>query len=381
MKSVHDLGVGLAGTALYEMVVARHSGAWDAAHTSAKALASWIVDSHPPAASLYHGVPAVAYVLQTADHRLYANALQAMDREVATIVERRLASAYARMDSGRPPRMREFDLISGLTGIGAYLLHRNSTGLLEQVLAYLVRLLTEPTTVEGQQLPGWWAHDSPRGRYDEDWPQGHANFGLAHGVAGPLALLALCARSGTVTVSGLDNALDEGCRVLTSWARPLNGGGSGWPETLGTGPFLCGPLPGVRPGRPSWCYGTPGIARALQLAALARNDAAAQRCAEQSLLTCITDHRQLSRIRDATVCHGWAGLLLAAERIAADAGKDAIKLELPHLYNRLTDYMVRQEIPKGTGLLTGADGVLLALHTLNPARPADAAWETCLLLN
>ncbi|MEU9209239.1 hypothetical protein AB0D27_15110 [Streptomyces sp. NPDC048415] len=82
-----------------------------------------------------------------------------------------------------------------------------------------------------------------------------------------------------------------------------------------------------------------------------------------------------------TVCHGWAGLLLAAERIAADASNDAIKLKLPRLYSRLSDCMVRQEIPVGTGLLTGADGVLLALHTLNPSHPVDVVWETCLLLN
>ncbi|MDQ8708229.1 lanthionine synthetase C family protein [Streptomyces sp. LHD-70] len=374
------MGAGIAGTALYEMLLARRSGVWEPAHASAKALASRPVTANPSSAGLYYGAPAVAYVLQASGNPAYAPTLDAMDHQVATLVDRRLSAAYARMASGRPARLREFDLISGLTGIGAYLLRRNSTSLLQQVLSYLVRLITEPVTVDGYAVPGWWASDSPRGRYDEAWPLGHANFGLAHGIAGPLALLGLSHRAG-VTVAGADEALDEGCHVLTRWARPLRGGGTGWPETLGLVPYLRGPLIEVRPGRPSWCYGTPGIARSLQLVAQAGNNKTAQHFAEQTFLSCLTDSRQLSRIRDTTVCHGWAGLLLSADRVAADACLDGFDRELVRLHSQLSDCIVRHEIPEGPGLLTGADGVLLTLHTLSPSRPLDPTWQTCLLLS
>ncbi|MDI3409448.1 lanthionine synthetase C family protein [Streptomyces cavernicola] len=381
MNNLHDLGSGIAGTALYDAVLARHGDMWEAAHTSVKALASQPVDTHPVTANLYQGLPAVAYVLQTAGHNGYASTLDALDRKIDILVEQRLEAAYARMASQRPPRMREFDLISGLTGVGAYLLHRRRADTLTNVATYLARLLTEPVIVDGQPVPGWWAHDSPSGRYDDGWPLGHANFGIAHGVAGPIALLALCARSGIVQLPELQEALAEGCAVLSRWARPLDGGGTGWPETLDLQAFLRGPRSGEAPGRPSWCYGTPGIARALQLAAAACENPPARQLAERALISCITDDGQLALLEDATVCHGWSGLLLTADRIAADASHDAIAHKIPALRERLIAHTVRHGIPDGPGLLTGAAGTLLTLHTLAPTRPVDPVWETCLLLN
>lgn len=53
----------------------------------------------------------------------------------------------------------------------------------------------------------------------------------------------------------------------------------------------------LRPARPSWCYGTPGLARARQLAGLALRDLARQEAAEHALAStrCSTTpmtHRQ-----------------------------------------------------------------------------------------
>lgn len=69
----------------------------------------------------------------------------------------------------------------------------------------------------------------------------------------------------------------------------------------------------VGPQRPSWCYGTPGLARAQQLAALALTDPRRQQLAEHALAGYVSDVRQLSQLRDASVCHGWAGLRHATQ--------------------------------------------------------------------
>jgi hypothetical protein len=55
-------------------------------------------------------------------------------------VRKRLAAAHERIDRRQLPALSKFDPISGLTGLGVYLLHRNDDGLLRDVLAYLVRL-------------------------------------------------------------------------------------------------------------------------------------------------------------------------------------------------------------------------------------------------
>ncbi|MFE6894815.1 lanthionine synthetase C family protein [Streptomyces sp. NPDC057694] len=377
--SVDDLGGGFAGTALYEMVYARAGGNWKAAHVAAKALNAQPVTAHPQHANLYRGAPAVAYVLHTAGHRAYARALAELDAEVVAIAADRLQAAEHRMYSRVPPSMLEYDLISGLTGLGAYLLHRGRDNVLEQVLRYLVRLITEPLTVDGQQVPGWWASTDPRGAPGtEQFLRGHANFGVAHGFTGPLALLALARRTG-YTVAGHDQALAEGIAHLTRWAQPLNGGGTGWPECLPLDTFLKGPTSGADPGRPSWCYGTPGIGRALQLAALAVHDDPARRLAEGAVFEAVTDPRQLAQLDDIALCHGWAGLLLAADRIGSDAVAPDITAQLPVLRARFGDLLVRHEIPENGGLLSGNAGVLLTLHSLDAAHPIG--WETCLLLD
>ncbi|WP_327326636.1 lanthionine synthetase C family protein [Streptomyces sp. NBC_01210] len=378
----HDLGRGLAGTIVHQAAVAQSSGNWEMAHTTAKAMAGQPAAVDPASASLYRGAPAMAFALHTAGHHAYRPALDGLDDALATLVNARLSDAHRRMDTGRPPRMQEYDLIGGLTGLGAYLLRRGTRpDVLDGVLHYLVQLFQKPVTVHGQQVPGWWTSDSPSGQPDTAWPEGHGNFSTAHGVAGPIALLALCTRAGH-TVQGQRDTLEQACSLLEEWSQRLPDGGTAWPETVTLDMWLSGPPPLAHPGRPSWCYGTPGIARALQLAALACNRTDTQRHAENALTSCATDPEQLARITDSTVCHGWAGLCLAVDRAAADTTPgSALSRLLPSLRARFATHVAQQALPDAAGLLTGADGILLTLHTLNPARPVASGWETCLLLN
>ncbi|MFZ4179880.1 lanthionine synthetase LanC family protein [Streptomyces sp. R02] len=245
-----DLGTGPAATALHEMVVARTTGDWTKAYAAAKAMTSQPITADPASTNLYRGAPAVAHILHTAGHRAYARALTDLNAETVAIVTHRLDAAHRRMDKGHPPRLREYDLISGLTGFGAYFLYRAVDRALGAVLRYLVRLLTEPLVVDGHQVPGWWAATGPSDTLETgEFAYGHANFGLAHGVAGPLALLALARRAGH-TMAGQDDALAAGITHLTSWAQPFKGGGTGWPECLRWTPTGTDPSPTLPPPAP-----------------------------------------------------------------------------------------------------------------------------------
>jgi len=378
----HDLGRGLPGSVVYQGVLAQGSGQWETAHHVARTMASLPAAAHPESAGLFHGAPAVAFALHTAGHPAYGSALERLDEALAVLVAARLSAADERMSAGQPPRMREYDLISGLTGLGAYFLHRRSSPeSLRGVLRYLVRLLQAPVTVEGHQVPGWWTRDSPTGRPEDTMSAGHGNFGMAHGVAGPVALLALASRAGH-TVPGQLETLAASCQLLEQWAQPASEGGAAWPETVSLETWLKGPTPQFRAGRPSWCYGTPGIARALQLAALACGRESSRTRAEALLAACLSDVTQLVRVTDGTICHGWAGVCLVAHRAASEAHADSpLRRTLPRLRAQFAAYLAHNPVAEGAGLLTGADGVLLTIHTLFPSHPVSSAWETCLLLN
>jgi hypothetical protein len=337
------------------------------------------VTAKPDAAGLYRGVPAVAFALQAAGHDGYAASLSTLDRHVAVLARHRLACAHERIDRAELPFMGEFDLISGLTGIGSGLLHRHSHGnLLEQVLAYLVRL-TEPIRRDGDLLPGWWCRTGPRGQTVARWRDGHGNLGLAHGISGPLALLATAMRRG-ITVSGHAEAIERIATWLDSW-RCGAGSAVWWPGVISRSEWRTTTARQRGPQRPSWCYGTPGLARAQQLAALALADPRRQRAAEDALAGCVRDEEQLALLRDASVCHGWAGLVHTARRAAADATEDSsLAQTLPGLDAHLHDHLHRHGLPAGPGLLEGRAGIELVQLAQAANTAPVTRWDACLLL-
>ncbi|MDT3443609.1 MULTISPECIES: lanthionine synthetase C family protein [unclassified Pseudofrankia] len=375
-----SLGDGAPGIALKHIARARAGDAgWKPVHHLASAMTHAPVNAHPDTASLFQGAPAVAYALHTADHPAYRAALTTLDKAIATMIRHRLDAAHQRIDDGQRPQAREYDLISGLTGLGAYLLHRGRDGdLLRDVLAYLVRL-TSPVPVDGRGLPGWWATGSPDRRVSSRWNAGHAGFGMAHGIAGPLALLAITMRQGIVVARQAD-ALHTVVAWLDQW-RTSQGKTAWWPEVIDHDEARAGSVTHPGPHRPSWCSGTPGIARAQHLAALAVGDQQRARGAARALAGCLTDERQLAHLTDAGLCHGWAGLLLTARRTAADTDTDELAAAVSAAETRMHSHLHDQGQPAGEGLLDGAAGIALANAAMDAtAVPALPGWERCLLI-
>ncbi|CAI7979103.1 lantibiotic biosynthesis protein [Frankia sp. Hr75.2] len=378
-QTAQSLADGAAGIALLHAERAHASAEhWESVQTWLTATTASPV-SVAKNSSLFAGAPAVAFALHTAARqtRRYTTARTALDQAVTTIAHRRIDAATARIDRGEPGRFTEYDVISGLTGIGAHLLtHTPGNDALGRILTYLVRLTT-PLNVDGQELPGWWcSHDPSQGNAPE-FAGGHANLGMAHGAAGPLALLALAARAG-IRVDGQTDAINTLCAFYDRW-RQDTPGGPFWPQWI-TRADQHTAAPGQPvPGRPSWCYGTPGIARALQLAGLATDDTARQNAAEQALAVCLADSIQLAHLTDAGLCHGWAGLYQTAARAAADATTDTFTRHLPTLAASLL-LSALSTGGQGDGLLEGDTGIALVLHGVATGVPVTG-WDTCLLIH
>ncbi|MGH8920469.1 MAG: lanthionine synthetase LanC family protein, partial [Actinomycetes bacterium] len=210
-----SLSNGAAGIALLHIAYAQMGiGGWDTAHQWVTAMTRSPVVADPDACGLFRGAPAVAFVLRVAARPEYTAALRILDGHIATLTRRRLDRAHERIERGQPPELREYDLINGLTGIGVYLLHQHDgDDLLREILSYLVRLASKPVIVEGQRLPGWWTGNGPADQPAHDWPGGHSNLGLAHGIAGPLALLASTLTRGII-VTGQIVAVQRICAFL-----------------------------------------------------------------------------------------------------------------------------------------------------------------------
>ncbi|MFI6295953.1 lanthionine synthetase C family protein [Nonomuraea sp. NPDC050790] len=351
------------------------TGDWKIAHAHIRQATASPIDSAPHA-GLYYGAPAIAFVLHTAStgNPRYQAAARTLDKHVARLTQRRLATAAERMRRRVPAAFAEYDLFRGLTGIGALLLLRApGSDLLGAVLTYLTAL-TRPRRVDGVELPGWWVDHDPDPLLPT--PGGHINLGLAHGAAGLLALLSLASLR-DCSVPGQRDAIEALDRWFDRW-RQDTAEGTWWPQWITGDDLRTGRTAQTGPGRPSWCYGTAGIARAQQLASLATDDPVRRGVAEKAMAECLTG-QHLAKITDPGLCHGMAGVYQTAYRASLDAATPVIGHRLPALAAALTQHAAA-DLDDAEGLLDGPAGVSLALETARHTTARRPGWDACLLI-
>ncbi|MEY9875737.1 hypothetical protein ABH931_005241 [Streptacidiphilus sp. MAP12-33] len=376
-----SLAGGASGIALLHLVRARTGhGDWATARTWISAAVNGQV-SAAANANLYFGAPTLAYLLHHAvdAEPRYAPLLRKLDTATVTVTRRRLAAAHHRIDRQQRPPMEEFDLIQGLTGLAAYHLARHPDhDITHDTLAYLVRLTQPVARAERDELPPWWMDVAPSGAIDHpNYPDGHGNFGMSHGISSTLAVLAQALLADR-RVPGHTEALVRICAWTDAWRQGTDTV-PWWPGQITAEQAHEGTVhPDLNP-RPSWCYGVAGTARAQQLAALALQEPERARIAEAAVLAALTNPVQLDQLSEPGLCHGVAGLLHCAGRIAATSGNTRIAARLPVLALRLN----RTLQPAGSNpeLLDGTAGAALALHTLGTGYSTPAPhWDTFLAL-
>lgn len=351
-------------------------------HGDEATMHSWLVEAvrEPVSAGnnadLFHGSPALGFVLHTAAAATgrYRRALTAVDDRTIAITRARLTAAHARIDRGDQPSMHECDLVHGLAGLGVYHLRRwPDRPITADVLAYLVRLV-QPLPGAADGLPPWWLSTGLNGAPSLEYPHGHGNFGVSHGISGAIALLSLAILR-DLPVAGARAAL-AGLVAWTDQWRHANIDTPWWPGYITLDHVRCADQP-KRP-RPSWCYGIGGTARAQQLAGMALRDPARQSVAETAMIAALRDPAQRALLPGIGLCHGKAGLLQAAWRMAMDAQNPHLADELPHLTAQLTDQLTSGPVGDPE-LMDGAAGAALALHTAGTSTIASD-WDTFLLL-
>jgi hypothetical protein len=327
------------------------------------------------------GTAFAAWMLSRGGTR-YRRLLAALD---AAILPQATATAAGLAAQRGGVSVGQYDVISGLTGTGAYLLARRDDPAAAEELA---ALLTSLVALGGEDdgLPRWY---SPPHLLDEymlqSYPSGNLNCGLAHGIPGPLGLLALAYQAGVI-VPGQAEAIDRiaawlaGHTVTDEW-------GVNWP----TGVALDTPDRAEGSSRSAWCYGGPGVARALWLAGVALDQIRIRDLAVQAMEAVYRRPPAARRIDSPTFCHGVAGLLQITLRFAHDTGLPQFQEAARALTRQLLDLRepetllgyrsIEQEGRRvdQPGLLDGAPGVALVL--LAAAGGVEPGWDRIFLLS
>ncbi|MBV9026710.1 MAG: lanthionine synthetase C family protein [Streptomycetaceae bacterium] len=411
MAPAHSLTEGLAGTAVLFAEMGRQDPqAQRRAHAHLSAAVELMPASGPSGEGLWGGLPslaAAALTAATAPHH-YRGMLATLDERILHRTRVLLSAEQARLETGLPlTTVAAFDAIGGLTGVGRYLLgghvlagHDAHRDMVAAICRYLVRL-SEPISARGTALPGWYTLPADQQAEQGPFPPGVIDAGAAHGIAGPLSLLATARRAG-ITVPGHEEAASRIAEWLLQRQRNDEYGcywkGKTSPEEELNGP--CGGPPLDRVG--SWCYGTTGIARALQLAGRTFSRPEWERSAVAAQRAVFEHPPERLELPDASLCHGLGGLLTGTVLIARDSGDPLLTArasELAQSVVALFDPGYRfgyQHIPlsdSGTvvadrpGLLEGAAGVVLALReyattdTTGDREPGALGWTALLMLD
>jgi hypothetical protein len=252
------------------------------------------------------------------------------------------------------------------------------------VLESLVALVAEPPAVPRWFTPPEFIPDETTASH---YPHGNLNCGLAHGIPGPLAVMAMALEAGSGDMDGLRRATADASAWLVAHRRH-DEWGVNWPAMVSL------PEPPADPDAPSrtaWCYGSPGVARSLWLAGRALGDTSLQALAVEAMEAVYRRPVPVRNIDSPTFCHGVAGLLQVTLRFWHDTRFDAFARAAAELAGQLLDSYDPDHTLLGfrhlepgrnavdqPGLLDGAPGVALAL--LAAATDVEPVWDRLFLL-
>jgi class I lanthipeptide synthase len=340
----------------------------------------------PMEAALFGGFVGIGWAVEHVGRNLRAGTADAAlaeaaiapdegDDPLASIDEALLTA----LESGAA--LGDFDLVSGLTGIGVYALERLPRPAARECLRLVVDRLADRAESDRGGL-AW--RTPPDGMPSGVRKVGPYDLGAAHGVPGVIALLG------------------QACAWDVAAARALLEGAVSWllaqrldPDGPGCFAATAGPGGGRQPARLAWCYGDAGIAATLLVAARAAGEAAWASEAIAIGRTAAERSDEGSGVRDAGLCHGAAGLAhiflrlhhATGEALFADAGalwlSRALDLERAGGLDGFPSWFTPEDSASrwvaDPGMLRGAAGVGLAL--LAATSPIDPAWDRALLIS
>jgi lantibiotic modifying enzyme len=334
------------------------------------------LEEHPLPPGFYEGFSGIAWSIE----RLGAMGVPSVE-DLEEIDEALLGLV------SRQPWHAHYDLITGLVGIGLYALERLPRPVAARCLEQIVNRLEERSSRTGPGI-SWWTppeHLPPHQR--EVSQEGYFNLGAAHGMPTVVALLALIAREG----------------VAERKARELSASGARWllanalPDSPGARfPALVVPGIPAESCRSAWCYGDPGVALCLLVAARAVSDLELERVVLEIAREAAQRPAEHTGVRDAGLCHGAAGLGHIFNRLYQATRDPLFKeaatswlaraMEMRRPGEGVAGYLSWSLLPgqEGTSgwvpdgsLLNGTTGIALALQAA--CHPFAPTWDGLLM--
>lgn len=350
--------------------------------------------------SLFSGVAGSCFALQQASFE--GTRYQRMLQSLHTVLIERIEKAYLEplkqnRSQSLPSSSRLYDPIQGISGIGRYALENLSVPSFVEVVEKITKALvtlSRPLLYRGQNVPGWFlSPDDVLNRQNRaTYPNGNFNLGLAHGVTGILAFLAIALLRG-IDVEGQKEAIIS----ITNWICSKSivyKDAVLWPYRVSWEEEIEGTPLTITGSKDAWCYGVPGIARTLFLAGKAMGNEEIRTFAARAFRSIFSRKQEEWQLLSPTLCHGIAGLMVITHEMSKEKGCEDFALKVNALKELLLSFY-RSEAPWGfrdvevcrqgkwceidkPGFLEGAVGVILALSSISNS---TFKWHLPLLIH
>lgn len=296
--------------------------------------------------------------------------------------------------------MSDYDVIKGVCGIGRYLLFFKDDKCIENTLIKILRYLidiTKDIEVKEHKVPGWYisADNQFLEVEKKSYPNGNFNCGLAHGIPGPMALLAI-ALINDVEISGQREAIKKIAEWLYKW-KYSDSLGISWPGRISFEEYINNDYVNIAT-RAGWCYGAPGVLRSMWLAGEALEDSKYKNAAINALDRLFNENSEKWELFSPTFCHGYSGLLRITQLMYESTYIERFEKYRDIVLKKVLSYY-EPDSPFGfynvdninpleqgkltkmnnPGMLDGISGTVLSL--LSVARPVKTSWDSVFLLN
>lgn len=279
-----------------------------------------------------------------------------------------------------------FDTISGVSGIGYYLLCSNrieaddkKVQCIKAINTFLMKLAVY-REIGGYDIPGWYINGNNQETedYRKDYPNGSINYSMSHGIAGPLIYLSESINQ-NIELEGQKKAIQFIVNELNRVCQSLFENGYLWPGIISYEKYVISDYKQMN-NRLSWCYG--GISNLIGIlnASKVLKDEALSKWAFERLYEIAGWDMEKYYLFSPIICHGYAGTAvifyelynLFHNQIFKDKGNELMELLVnsynesnPYGFNDITfkqlnDTIIKEEKDK-LDFLNGSCGCVMAL--------------------
>ncbi|WDV47623.1 hypothetical protein PV797_08040 [Clostridiaceae bacterium M8S5] len=229
------------------------------------------------------------------------------------LLEFAISKAKSFMEGNYQTTMTDYDIILGLSGCLYYLLDLPWEDEEKEDLKYLAKYLinlTNDYSYKGNSVMRYHITREKQFRDDEKerFKNGNLNFGLSHGMIGPLIALSKFSKLG-YDVEGLDESINKLFSVYEQFKVYIDNIAY-WPGQLPLEVYLtgrCSETLGYKIS--SWCYGNISIARGLQKVAHNMGWPDKEKLYKNDLINILNQPLDKFYLKSPAVCHGYSSIL------------------------------------------------------------------------